>query len=155
MFWVSIGAHVFSGLLMAVIARCSGGTVGYYFSGFYVLSMAFRPGLEWYRYLAARLSQISGEVHYPRDDVLTLLATVQRLEATAQHHEARLETLENGLTEAAATSSLRFDTLDRRLSGLSRKFEETLDRLTDNKEIISGVKAFLRLIRQEGEVGHD
>jgi hypothetical protein len=30
---------------------------------------------------------------------------------------------------------------------VARKFEETIDRLTDNQEIISGIKAFLRLVQ--------
>jgi hypothetical protein len=33
------------------------------------------------------------------------------------------------------------------LAALARKFEESLDRLTDNRELISGIKAFLRMVR--------
>jgi hypothetical protein len=36
----------------------------------------------------------------------------------------------------------------RRLEGVARKFDEALDRLTDNREVISGLKAFLRLVRE-------
>ena len=35
----------------------------------------------------------------------------------------------------------------RKLDAVARKFEETIDRLTDNQEIIAGIKAFLRLIQ--------
>ena len=37
--------------------------------------------------------------------------------------------------------------LDLKIAALARKFEESLDRLTDNRELISGIKAFLRMVR--------
>ncbi|WP_171064386.1 hypothetical protein [Actinomadura soli] len=39
--------------------------------------------------------------------------------------------------------------LDRRLDAMGRQFEETVARLTDNQEVIAGIKAFLRMLRTE------
>ncbi|MGW2349103.1 hypothetical protein [Actinacidiphila glaucinigra] len=41
----------------------------------------------------------------------------------------------------------RAEDADRRITALAREFEATIDRLTDNEEIITGLKAFLRLLR--------
>ena len=36
---------------------------------------------------------------------------------------------------------------------MGRKFEETLGSLTDNQEVINGLRAFLRLLREDREAG--
>ncbi|GAA3483422.1 hypothetical protein [Streptomyces yanii] len=41
----------------------------------------------------------------------------------------------------------RTEEANRRIAALGREFESTVNRLTDNQEIIAGVKAFLRLLR--------
>ena len=37
------------------------------------------------------------------------------------------------------------------MTALTRKFDESLDRLTDNRELIAGIKAFLRMIRGDSD----
>ncbi|MFE0805388.1 hypothetical protein [Streptomyces sp. NPDC058812] len=51
----------------------------------------------------------------------------------------------------ALTASVyaRADDADRRITALGREFETTVNRLTTNEEIISGVRAFLRLMRSQ------
>ncbi|TXS19210.1 hypothetical protein EAO70_10280 [Streptomyces sp. adm13(2018)] len=45
------------------------------------------------------------------------------------------------------------DETDRRIAALAREFESTVNRLTDNEEIITGLKAFLRLLRATDTLG--
>ncbi|MFC9244832.1 hypothetical protein ACFT7S_12595 [Streptomyces sp. NPDC057136] len=48
----------------------------------------------------------------------------------------------------------RADGADRKITALAREFEATVNRLTDNQEIITGLKSFLRLLRTaEGAEG--
>ncbi|MBI2943993.1 MAG: hypothetical protein HYY25_07320 [Candidatus Wallbacteria bacterium] len=160
MFWVSIGAHVVSAAIMAVVTWLRGGEVGYYFAGFYLLSSLFRPGFELYGFLRQRLGELMQEVKYPREDVLKLRGDVHELKSRTERHEDQLEEirkeigklgsrLESKLGETREEMRGRHAGLERRLEAVSRKFEETVDQMTDNQEIITGVKAFLRLLATE------
>src|SRR5205823_1997356 len=46
--WIAVSAHIVSSAAIAAITYFSGGRVGYYFAGFYLLSTSFRPGLAAY-----------------------------------------------------------------------------------------------------------
>src|SRR5207248_3226472 len=139
--------------------------LGYYFAGFYLLSTLFRPGVEYYKYLRSRLYELGNEVKYPREDVIKLRADVMELKSRVSRHEDQIQELEKQLGEQgyrlemrvqqeAQAGVARHQELDRRFGSLGRKFEETVDRLTDNQEIIAGVKAFLRLVKDGSQEKH-
>ncbi|MGC0417802.1 hypothetical protein [Embleya sp. AB8] len=154
--WGAIGAHVISAAVIAVITWVSGGVVGYWFAGFYLLSTLFRPSQAYLEYLGQRLRNMLREVTHPRADVLALIDRVTVL-------EGRLEMLENSTKELGETVRLlkvatmedaerataQYHAGDRKIDALGRRFEDTISQLTDNQEVISGIKAFLRLLRTE------
>jgi hypothetical protein len=152
----AVGGHVVSAALIAVITYFSGAVVGYYFVGFYLLSTFFRPVHAWFAPMRARVRTMLKETHYPRDDVLELMQRVTFLETqaeilrstTEQLHEADLAAA-RGLADLDGTTSRRDRELDHRLDALGRRFEDTVSRLTDDQELIAGIKAFLRLLRTE------
>jgi hypothetical protein len=82
--------------------------------------------------------------------VLALTQRVQHLEGSVTHLLEAEKGLRKELGEVRAQGQQRAAELERRLSAVARRFEETIDRLTDNQQIISGIKAFLRLIQQGG-----
>ncbi|MFD0851681.1 hypothetical protein ACFQ07_05595, partial [Actinomadura adrarensis] len=110
----------------------------------------------WFAHLAERLRGMSREARHPRDDVLELKQKITFLEVrvenlrqtTEQLHAADV-TLEQRLETLDVTTAKRGDELDRRLDAMGRQFEDTVSRLTDNQEVITGIKAFLRLLRTE------
>lgn len=113
----------------------------------YLGSTALRPIGAWYRHVREELRRSLGEVSFPRDDVQALRARVEALEELPR----RLAALEERL-EQASTSLAREDArLDRRLDAVGRRFEETLEHLTDNRELLAGIRAFLRMIRESGD----
>ena len=57
------------------------------------------------------------------------------------------EALRSEHDAALARADKQRGDLDLKIAALARKFEESLDRLTDNRELISGIKAFLRMVR--------
>ena len=61
-----------------------------------------------------------------------------------------LEELRKQHAELAEQTGKQRVELEGKIAALTRKFEESLDRLTDNRELISGIKAFLRMIREGG-----
>ncbi|GCD93438.1 hypothetical protein [Embleya hyalina] len=152
----AIGAHVVSAAVIALITWISGGVVGYWFAGFYLLSTLFRPGQAYAEHLSQRLRAMLREVTHPRDDVLAvgqeitaLKARVEALETRTEELRASVARLEETAVSEAAHTTARFHEADRRVEALGRRFEDTISQLTDNQEVISGIKAFLRLLRTE------
>ena len=151
----SLGVHVPSAGVAFAIATFADAPLGYPFAGFYLLSCVVRPVSAAMQQVRRRLEHIAEDTRYPRDDVLKLRTQVEAHEQAVKDHKEELE--EQAKRHAALTAQLerqRVD-LEQRLSALARKFEESLDRLTDNRELISGIKAFLRMIRGEAPTGGD
>jgi hypothetical protein len=149
----SVGLHLASAALLAGGSWLAGQKLGYAFAGLFLLSTLLRPAAEYYQYLHAKLSGYLSEVKYPREDVVKLVQDVKDLQAAAKEQGERLE--ERQREAARLEESLRQGDLDnqRKLDAVARKFEETIDRLTDNQEIISGIKAFLRLVQAPRSAG--
>jgi prefoldin subunit 5 len=148
---VSVALHVGSALVAAGATAVMRGRWGYAFAGAYLLSGFFRPGVEYYRYLRQRLGHLAAEVTFPRHDVKALEAEVARLRQLAEQTAKAEATLRERLGHAESAAEARHRDLEKRFASLTRTFEETLNRLTDNQQIIGGIKALLRLIQQGGE----
>jgi len=147
----SLGIHVLSAAVALLIARFADAPLGYPFAGFYLLSCVVRPASAAMQQLRRRLDTIAADTRYPRDDVLKLRAQVEAHEIAVEQHKAQL-TEHAARTDALAAQleRQRLD-LEQRMTALTRKFEESLERLTDNRELIAGIKAFLRMIRGDGD----
>lgn len=147
---ISIGLHLGSALVVGVGSFIYGERVGYVFAGLFLLSTLFRPAVEYHRYLRQLLSDALVEIRYPRDDVLQLVAEVKGLVQTVEQHREELRELSKEDSALRRDMETRTDEARRKLDGVARRFDETIDRLTDNQEIISGIKAFLRLVQRPG-----
>jgi hypothetical protein len=63
---VSLALHAGSAALAAVGAPLSKNPWGYLFSGAYLASGLFRPGVAYYKYLRTRLGHLAAEASFPR-----------------------------------------------------------------------------------------
>ncbi len=145
----SLGVHLLSAAVALAIAAWGDAPLGYPFAGFYLLSCIVRPLTAAVVQLRRRLETLAAETRYPRDDVLKLRGQVEAHEAATERHEQALVELNARHDALMAKSERQRLELEQRLAALARKFEESLDRLTDNRELIAGIKAFLRMIRGE------
>lgn len=160
MFWIAVAGHVLSAGIAAAVARFTGGALGYWLAGFFLLSTVFRPAGAWFGQVRRRLGTLLKDVKYPRDDVFDVLTKVTGLERqtkllaekTEEHYRALAETRRALEALGASQQSQRQDT-ERRFEAMGREFESAINRLTDNEEIITGIKAFLRLLRAGEGVG--
>jgi hypothetical protein len=102
MLWFALGGHVLTAAVTAVIAFFSGSVVGYYFTGFYLLSATIRPAAAYFWHLRERIRSLSRESTHPRDDVASLRDKVNGL-------AGNLKQLASGLPQAqqALTGDLR------------------------------------------------
>ncbi|MCX5401516.1 hypothetical protein [Streptomyces sp. NBC_00102] len=156
---VAVAGHAVTALLVLTATLVLGGRAGYWVAAFFLLSTAFRPAGAYFAQLRERLGSLLKDVTFPRDDVVELRDRVDGLTAGAKALEERVEEQYRALAElrrTADTSALsahrRADEADRRIEALAREFESTVNRLTSNEEIITGLKAFLRLLRADNGV---
>lgn len=152
----AVAGHVVTAGTVLAVAAATGERMGYWCAGFFLLSTAFRPAGAWFGQVRGRLRRLLRDVTYPRDDVAELKSEVDRVVRGAEVLQGKAEEQYRALAELrrtmdALTASMyaRADDVDRRIVALGREFEATVNRLTTNEEIISGVKAFLRLMRSE------
>ncbi|MEU0597701.1 hypothetical protein ABZ484_05525 [Streptomyces sp. NPDC006393] len=150
----AVAGHVLTAAVVFAVTWATGEFTGYWFAAFFLLSTFFRPAGAYFAQLRRRLGTLLKDVTYPRDDVVELQARLKRAEAGTRILEEKAEEQYRALAElrrtvdALAMSTYeRTENTDRKVAALGREFESTVHRLTDDQEIIAGVKAFLRLLR--------
>ena len=122
--------------------------MGHVFAGLFLLSTLFRPAVEYYQYLRRQLTDVLEEVKYPREAVARLIHDVDHSTKQWKAQAQRQAELTHELARLEAASVARTAEAHRRRDAVIRKFDESLGRLTDHREVISGLKAFLRLVRE-------
>ncbi|MFJ9025319.1 hypothetical protein ACIRPU_35915 [Streptomyces sp. NPDC102259] len=150
----AVAGHVLTAAVVLSVTWATGEFTGYWFAAFFLLSTFFRPAGAYFGQLRRRLGTLLKDVTYPRDDVVEVRARVERAEAGARALEEKAEEQYKALAELRRTvDALAMSTFeqtekaDRKIAALGREFESTVNRLTDDQDIIAGVKAFLRLLR--------
>ncbi|MFD8566593.1 hypothetical protein [Streptomyces sp. NPDC057694] len=153
----AIGAHLCTGAAAVAVAVATGREAGYWLAGCYLLSTFFRPAGAYFSALRRRLATLGREVRFPRDDIAAVRKEVadltkgnKVLEHMAEEAYSSLARLHEALDVVGISANQRADRTDQRLDAMSREFESVVNRLTDNQEIITGLKAFLRLLRADG-----
>ncbi|MBB2912038.1 hypothetical protein FHS43_003318 [Streptosporangium becharense] len=149
----AVGGHLVSAAVLAVITYFSGADVGYYFVGFYLLSTFFRPAGAYLSHQRERVATLMSEARHPREDVVSLVAKVDGLATETAALTEAVERLRQDTEVLRADLRTGDEALERRITGLARRFEDTVDGLTDNHEVIAGLKAFLRLVRADDRGG--
>jgi len=140
MMWFAIGGHLISAGTVAAVTWYAGVPFGYHLAALFGLSITIRPAGEYYHHLRERVSTLGQEVRYPREDVIALLGRVERIGILDEQDRRQSAEL------VALRASV--DDLDRRLRAMVRQFTDTVDGLSDNHQVIEGIKAFLRLARE-------
>jgi hypothetical protein len=145
MLWFAVCAHAASAAVTAIITYVSGRAVGYYFAGFFLLSTVVRPALAYLTHVRDRITVLTKESTFPRDDVGTLKATMRTLEHTVR--EVRTE--QNRLATDRSAAWSRVDDLERRLERMARRIENALDGIGDHQEVVTGIRALARIFRSD------
>ncbi|MDP9845430.1 hypothetical protein [Streptosporangium lutulentum] len=145
----AVGGHLVSAAVLAVVTFFSGAVVGYYFVGFYLLSTFFRPAGAYFSHLRERVTTLMSEARHPRQDIVALVARVDDLATRTATLTESVEHLRRDAETLGVELRVGDEDLDRRITAIARRFEDTVDGLTDNHEVISGLKAFLRLLRAD------
>jgi hypothetical protein len=70
--WIALGLHLFSAIGLYTLAATGISSVGYIGSGAALLLTILRPAIRAYEYIYARLTMISQDWKYPREDIVEL-----------------------------------------------------------------------------------
>ncbi|WP_030441914.1 hypothetical protein [Actinoplanes subtropicus] len=147
--WLALGGHVGTAAATAVFAWVSGHLVGYWLAAFYLISTAVRPAAAFLKHLRQRLWALRVESTFPPDDVEALRTRVGSME-----HE--LGALRTGVDQGRAAVAEELGRLrvqaaaERdRIEQMARRIESALDGMSDHQELLTGIRALVRMIRTE------
>ena len=175
---LAFGGHVVSALVVAAVTYFSGHVLGYYFAAFYLLSCAIRPAAAYLGYVRMRIGRLLRETTHPREDVVELAARFATLSATVEAVRTALGSARERASREVgevrdelrgASARLRedvrlaressdrdrdavrerIDAIERRVAAVVRHFDAAVDGLTDQRELLNGLRAFLRLVRED------
>jgi hypothetical protein len=180
----ALSAHVGTALAAAAIAFLSGNEIGYFMAGISLLSTTFRPAAAYFVHVRERIKVLTRETTHPRDDVATLRQKAEVIEACVdvlridlraanedlRRTEARLAdgiahareiltTDLNRLQDAQATDRVaarsRDEDLERRIDQMVRRIEATLDGIGDHQELLTRLRALVRMVRSDSARGSE
>lgn len=152
----AVGGHLGTAAVAGVVAYVSGGVVGYYLAGFFLLSTVLRPAGAYFTHLRHRIGALSRESTHPRDDVLALRARVAALEgdlaALREQTDGRLTGVDDDLRRAAADAAhLRAQVSQDRqtVDRMVRRVDAAVEGVSDHQELLTGLRALVRMVRSE------
>jgi len=127
-FFLSIGLHIVSALVLFWVAYSQISIVGYYSSLLILLLTFLRPGIRFYEYLQKKLEMIREEFHYPREDIELL--------------KHKLEEAGYLLNPDLKSGSWKV-AVDDQLVTMTSKLEHLENKLSDNSQLIKENKIAL------------
>lgn len=156
----ALASHVISAALMGLFGQLAPDQFHPGFVWLFVLSAGVRPAGEAYAYLARRIRELSQRTRYPREDIHQLIARVQQVESRADALLRETESFRGQVTDQLARTDRRVElsearestnhvNLQTRLAQLSHQLESTVSKITEDRELIAGVKAFARMFRDQ------
>jgi hypothetical protein len=178
MLWFALGAHIGTAAAAALIAYFSGALVGYWFAGFYLMSTAARPAWAYLVHVRDRIKTLTRESTHPRDDVQSLKQRIDLITGGVKELREELKrmsddrrrgetSLADGIAHARqlltadlsrltdaqaadrAAARSRDDDLGRRVDQVARQIEATLDGISDHQELLTGIRALVRMIKTD------
>ena len=160
---LAIALHLVTAAALFALAHFQVVAVGYPAAVAALLLTFARPAARAYEHLATRLRLMQQQMHYPREDVLTLRQQVQQL--TSQLHDLhtrldpdRSSSWAAGLTEQQASTRRQLDRLDGHLEeltranareheALARQTTQEIARLSEDARFLNQVRELIRFVK--------
>lgn len=158
---VCIALHLTGASVSLVGAWLSDGRIGGFAAVAFLLTMGLRPGAAMVGHVRRRLMELNQRALIPREDARDLQVRLRKLEkkhaalarVIADEHTGLVAV--NTATESlAASTDSRLRIQEQRFKAdmdrVCVEFERSIEKLTSDQEILSGIRAFLTLVRQTG-----
>ncbi|UJR78505.1 hypothetical protein [Sandaracinus amylolyticus] len=152
-----VSLHGIAAAVLAVASAVTGGRVGYAFAAFYLLAIVLRPIEAGYRHVAERLAGMRERARYPREDVMRWVDVVRALELARDEHVRRFEAIDArfdatsvAIRESDERARGQERALDAKLDRVLAELERTIARVSEDRELVAGLRALARLLRTAG-----
>jgi hypothetical protein len=142
-----LSLHVGAAGILALATWASGGSLGYWFAGSFLLSMGLRPLGSLHRHVGERLASMRRRAAFPRQDVRSLIERVDAAEVRLGALDLTSESLQESLTVVDRDGRVGRLDLERKLDELVVELERSMAKLTHDRELLQGVKALVRVIK--------
>jgi hypothetical protein len=147
--WFAIGGHVGTALATAVFAWVSGNLVGYWLAAFYLISTAVRPAAAFFKHLRQRLWMLRVDSSFPPDDVETLRMRLGAMESELGSLRTGFDQGRTAVAEELGRLRVQASAERDRIEQMARRIESALDGMSDHQELLTGIRALVRMIRAE------
>lgn len=155
----ALGGHALTAAGVYALAFVHPSLVRPGFSWLFIASAALRPAWEGYGYLRQRVSDLASQVRYPREDITTVNRkiieqdeTLKKLELAFQQsqeaQEVRLRQLDLALQQLQSQQISENARLEKRISQMSQRFEEVVEKMSSDQDLLAGVRAFAKMLRE-------
>jgi hypothetical protein len=141
----ALSAHFVTAVAAAIIAYVSDREAGYYVAGIFLLSTAFRPAAAYVAHVRERIAVLTRESTFPREDVASMQVRLMALEGRTDALKSNLDDQRDNLAEARS----REDELGRRIDQMARRIEAAVDGVSDQQDLLAGLRALVRMVRSE------
>jgi hypothetical protein len=154
----AVGLHLLGATACAGLALATDGVVGWVGAVAFVLTLGLRPAGAMVTHVRARLDVLQTRAQLPTVDAASLGArltdaeqSLQRLQHALDHDEHGLSALHQRqqLAEASHARALAQQAARHQaeLDRLGLEMQRALERLTTDQEVLSGLRAFLAMVR--------
>lgn len=156
--FLCLGLHLLCAGLAYATSVYTGGVLGYWFCGLFLLSTVFRPIGAFYQHQKRRLLELADRCEVPefrRQEVLDRLSSLEQLiqsleqDLASQREEQnhKLAKLGKGIEEVSTqqvSDSRKFNETVHRVLG---EFEKSVAKVSEDKELLQGIRALVHLIK--------
>lgn len=161
---IALGLHLLSAAGLYLLAVYNISRVGYWGAVLALLLTGLRPSARLYAYIHYRLTSISQEIHFPKDDVYKLQAEVKVLEeqlkvlhtllhpdeegSWTQQKEKELQQLEKqmyALKESTENFQLQQNT---KLKEIQTQNEKQIAQISEDAQFLAQVRELIRFIKK-------
>jgi hypothetical protein len=147
--WLALAGHLGTAIAAAVFAGVSGHLIGYWLAAFFLISTAVRPAAAFVKHLRVRLMVLRVESSFPPDDVESLKMRVGVLERSLGVVRTDVDQGRTTVAEELGRLRVRAAAERDRVEQMARRIEVALDGMSDHQELLTGIRALVRMIRTE------
>ncbi len=153
-----LGCHILAAGAAFAAAWFSNGVVGYWFAGFFLLSTVFRPIHAFHVHMKTRLYNLKSRCFVPREDSVELASRLGVLEQTltqlrkdieeeTKQNLKRFEKAEHNFEALRGATTTEIRRFNDRVSTVCDEFQKSIERLTEDQELLRGIKAFVHMVK--------
>ena len=144
---VAITLHVLAAAAAFGASAINGDGRGLVLAFAYLASMGLRPIQAGWIHVRGRIAALRAQALVPREDAVSLLHEVRHRRVEDEARGLRIDRLEAQLEKDSLTARQNEARLEARLDRVLVELERSAERLTEDRELVQGLRALARMLR--------